>query len=122
MSEHTPGPWVRQGASVFAPYHNGHYDKNGPEMCNRFSLHVEHRQGADSRTGDRFGCSQEEAEANARLIAAAPDLLMALEAAKEFADDEFSACNDLPRKNRISKLCDLIDAALSKAKEQSNGQ
>lgn len=37
----------------------------------------------------------------------------ALLAAKEFADDEFSSANDLNRKNRISRLCDQIDAALS---------
>jgi hypothetical protein len=40
-------------------------------------------------------------------------LVKALEAAKEFADDEFSDCNDLNRKNRISALCDKIDAALA---------
>jgi len=40
---------------------------------------------------------------------------MALEAAKEFADDEFSDCGDLNRKNRISRLCDTIDAALTSA-------
>ena len=39
----------------------------------------------------------------------------ALEAAKEFADNEFSDAVDLNRKNRILKLCDKIDAALALA-------
>lgn len=39
----------------------------------------------------------------------------ALLAAKEFADHEFSYASDLPRKHRISVLCDKIDAALAKS-------
>lgn len=42
----------------------------------------------------------------------------ALEAAKEFLDDEFSDCNDLPRKARLSALCDKVDAALSRPLRQ----
>lgn len=36
----------------------------------------------------------------------------ALKAAKEFVDDEFSECSDLPRKTRLAALSELIDAAL----------
>lgn len=43
----------------------------------------------------------------------------ALEAAKGFADEEFSDCGDLNRKNRISRLCDKIDAALTDEKGES---
>ncbi len=42
-----------------------------------------------------------------------PQTREALKAAKVFADDEFGDCSDLPRKARISALCDKIDAALA---------
>jgi len=55
--------------------------------------------------------AKEAVELRAKLASARK----ALEAAKEFADDEFSDCGDLNRKNRISRLCDTIDAALTSA-------
>lgn len=57
-SKHTRGPWYRSGKTVYALNEQG---------FNRFSALVQ-----DARTGD------EELEANARLIAAAPELLEAL--------------------------------------------
>ena len=59
MSGHTPGPWLVEGRTVYALNDDGY---------NRFSALVQ-----DAHTpGD-------ELEANARLIAAAPELLEALE-------------------------------------------
>jgi hypothetical protein len=46
----------------------------------------------------------------AEKVYGAPD--SALRAAKEFIDDEFSECSDLPRKTRLAALSELIDAAL----------
>jgi len=64
--KHTPGPWLRIDRTVYAlhkmPFAGRIID------CNRFDVCV---QGND--------CPDEEKEANARLIAAAPELLTALE-------------------------------------------
>lgn len=54
MSKHTPGPWIHDGQHVYAK--------------GSFKLYVE---------GTRFG-AKGSLVANARLIAAAPDLLAAL--------------------------------------------
>lgn len=63
---HTPGPWIAVGAWVEHP------DDNTPDICNcdPFSMYQE-------------GRSDKEVCANARLIAAAPDLLEALKACDE---------------------------------------
>lgn len=62
MSGHTPGPWsVEQ---------NGFY--KSAVTANKGLAHLTWKAGTDRM-------SREEIEANARLIAAAPDLLMALE-------------------------------------------
>jgi hypothetical protein len=67
---HTKGKWVLQGTSIFAFNKSGH---------NRFACQV--------RSGCRCGCEEpaliEELEANARLIASAPELLGACKMALE---------------------------------------
>jgi hypothetical protein len=68
--KHTPGPWARIGTTVYALMHDG-WKRGVEQFKNRFTVQVQR---------DRE-CSEEEAEANARLIAAAPDLLEALEQA-----------------------------------------
>lgn len=61
MKKHTPGPWFRDGKTVYALMHAGW--RKGVELFkNRFYASVQ-------RDAE---CSEEEAEANARLIAAAP--------------------------------------------------
>ena len=70
MSEakHTPGPWLIQGNTVYALMHHGW--RKGVEMFkNRFSVQF----SFDS------SCSKEEIESTKQLIAAAPDLLEALQ-------------------------------------------
>ena len=73
MSKHTPGPWVvndfctQDGADVAVwTSHDPHTAKSICEC--HFSTAKEIDAGED-------GCHQLEAEANARLIAAAPDML-----------------------------------------------
>ena len=65
-SEHTPGPWLVQETTVYALN-----DERNP--ANRFTASV------DSGWADeKCRISRQEVEANARLIAAAPDLLESL--------------------------------------------
>ena len=57
----------------------------------------------------------EAAELRAKLESARKTM----EAAKEFVDDEFGDCNDLPRKYRIMVLGDMLKASLSDEKGES---
>lgn len=71
MATHTQEPWLRDGLLIYALRHNGDYMDGGqPMLVNKFHASVEACCGQ--------GGSIEEAEANARLMAAAPDLLAAL--------------------------------------------
>lgn len=76
------GPWFREGRFVYALI-----DNPGPlrfePMVNRFSCHVQR---------DNSIISEEEAQSIARLIAAAPDLLRALNEYQEARDGLFSHC------------------------------
>lgn len=69
MSKHTPGPW--------------YVSKRNPRLV----IESGPRGNAIAKTGVKLGvCSQEQAEANARLIAAAPDLVFQLQAAANYID------------------------------------
>ncbi|MEN6665525.1 MAG: hypothetical protein ABFD85_16170 [Phycisphaerae bacterium] len=68
MSGHTPGPWVYKGFVVDSDFSGW-----------RVYLPTKYR-----RVIDVEGTSAAEADANARLIAAAPDLLAALKAVVAF--------------------------------------
>jgi hypothetical protein len=76
MSRHTPGPWEAQGEARLVGTNEEHHLWCG----NIWPLGPSYRgeictvQSADHISG----ISRQEAEANARLIAAAPDLLAAL--------------------------------------------
>ena len=91
-AKHTPGPWE-------AGHYNGTptiFDSRGNGTIPLATVH-------DVTTGDP--------EANARLIAAAPDLLAACEALAQWADKEcmpVGETNDGP--------WDQLDAAIAKAK------
>lgn len=77
MSEHTPGPWEyvpsteHHGAYVAGPF--------GGDLCDCYTMSnpssLSVRNGGDSKPIPFCG---DEMDANARLIAAAPDLLAAL--------------------------------------------
>lgn len=101
-AKHTPGPWeadaqdMQQGAddiftvSIWAPWLDG--DRPHIGTVSAFSLLSETRGGTEFVTTDAPSIDKlEEAKANARLIAAAPDLLAALlEADQDFATEGFN--------------------------------
>lgn len=68
MSRHTPGPWLRIDLTIYALMTAG-WRRGVEQFKNRFTIHVQR---------DR-DCPKEEAEANARLCEAAPDLLAVAE-------------------------------------------
>ena len=65
---HTPGPWKLEERSIYALQHAG-WRKGEEQFENRFYASVQAGRGTPT----------EELEANARLIAAAPELLHELE-------------------------------------------
>lgn len=88
MTEHTPGNWSH--------HWNGHYFTIdiGPGDYDPAVAHV--------HLNHVLNMSKEDAEANARLVSAAPDLLAALKLAKEHSELE-------------DEVLDIVDAAISKA-------
>ena len=78
MSKHTPGPWELRGWSVKCPTNNFRVARIGePDKALR-------------QFGD-YEDMEAECRANARLIAAAPDLLAALKDALRSARHDFDA-------------------------------
>ena len=75
MSKHTPGPWERRGKSVVV--------KGAPRRNNAYSGRICNVQG----NGEGKTKINEIANANAQLIAAAPQMLEALEMAKLFIEN-----------------------------------
>jgi hypothetical protein len=69
----TPGPYIREGETVYALEHQGDFEKDGsPRMVNRFYCQV---QGV----GKNRGAGIEERIATAQLFAASWELFEALE-------------------------------------------
>lgn len=108
MSEHTPGPWI-------APHF-----VNPNSKCQCRAILDEHYFGAIAEVFVDNGIESiseggndcppiEEARANARLIAAAPDLLEACEALADFATHNATSC-PLPEEIEMAR------AAIAKAK------
>lgn len=102
-AKHTPGPWYTTQNSCAK-------EKDKPKL--RVSRNW---RGAEQVIAV---CEEYEGEANARLIAAAPELLEALKAAREM----FYTLGD--RDTQESKDCfalyEICDAALAKADPSSN--
>ena len=93
MAKFTPGPWHEHGGAVV--YGNDDDNGNGDVVVDMLAGHVRR--------------SPEELNANARLIAAAPDLYEACEAALDFVLG--------PRRDGGSLIV-LLEAALKKARGQ----
>lgn len=108
MAKHTPGPWLITGedeCTVYALHHNGDFKNGKPFFVNRFYTRVE-----DCR--DQGG-TPDEARANARLIAAAPDLLEALEVTVAIIEDYLT---DLSQPlDHVLATMDSCRAAIAKA-------
>ncbi|PMU87103.1 MULTISPECIES: hypothetical protein [unclassified Pseudomonas] len=100
-TKHTPEPWLIQESTVYA------LNERRPPV-NRFHASVDSGfDNCDKRI------SREEVCANAKLIAAAPDLLKALERCELLLRSKRRACED-------SNLCHLLDSHISQARNAIN--
>ena len=81
MSKHTPGPWS-WGSDYRGLYGSGE-DNDVLSTAYYENMWLAHKR------------DEAEREANARLIAAAPDLLEALQSAIPFMEDEWGHCSEL---------------------------
>lgn len=101
-SKHTPGPWQAEQDDV--PYDGG------------FETWVVNADGAGICMMD---CPKDDMEVNARLIAAAPDLLKALESLNALIDFAVP-CGDgdfsISDVSGLNRAFDLAHAAIAKAK------
>lgn len=104
-AEHTPGPWE-------------YFDH--PAYTNVFTVGPrEFKTVAEVRAGNEEDGLPEQTEANARLIAAAPDLLAALLAilqAHEITSDHFEEVEVDGEMVRPGAISELARAAIAKAK------
>ena len=101
MSKHTPGPW-------HVMYSNQHITSAGGLSVRRIMIHGGKPGGIHHQNVAQ--CLNEQAEANARLIAAAPELLAALEQIKRLSLEA-----DRSRLDVASMLGDIARAAIAKA-------
>ena len=103
MSEHTPGPW--------------HCAKRRPrQISDKRGFKV--AKCLISTKGANFELPIEEVEANARLIAAAPEMLEALIEARPHVEAALKALKPGSSCHaRLKEKLTHIDAAISKAKE-----
>lgn len=109
MSKHTPGPWlIAGGTMVYALMDDPRPSRSGPARINRFDCNV---QGVN--------CPHDEKLANALLIAAAPDLLTALEgiiaAEKRFVGDTGIKLDDF-----VTDAVKVGEAAIAKARGEKS--
>jgi len=112
MSEakHTPGPWDFDGR---VPKHTGKTDKGVPFAW--INLDAPGHLGG-MRITTHASMSVEEVEANARLTAAAPDLLRATQDASDFIDRNLKFGEmDAECKVDLTEALKRINAAIQKA-------
>lgn len=100
MTQHTPGPWSLCSAPASDPYTARNVVADNGETVATIASGYHHEQP--------FTLSQDEARANARLIAAAPDLIAALSAIR-------AACTRIEDDEEIDAAKALADAAIAKA-------
>ena len=103
MSKHTPGPWERRGKSVVV--------KGAPRRNNAYSGRICNVQG----NGEGKTKINEIANANANLIAAAPQMLEALEELVELKDRRHSLPVEIYQESR-EKAWNKCRAAIAAAK------
>ena len=109
---HTPGPWEMGRHAT-------------PESCPQFGVYAENGNGRDLAHVVSAGTTRHaETEANARLIAAAPEMLQALKNAREWLDElaglvqsgTFDAAEDWAGANAVS-----VDSTLAEAIAKAEG-
>ena len=114
MTKHTPGPWHINTA--------GSASRGEPFKITEIYVYAPDTQDDTAICADVIDpVTQEPSEANARLIAAAPDLLEALQAAVECGMVPISSVSEggASRHSRQVQAADMIRAAIQKAtKEQ----
>ena len=86
QSKHTPGPWM-----VDPKFLSEVQTSDDKTVCSAWHQHAD---GATITVTGILACSLEESAANARLIAAAPDLLIALVWAMGKINPPNSVCTD----------------------------
>ena len=95
---HTPGPWLVADTTVYSLQSDGHV------LVNRFSAHVQTGIGRDAQRTPLA-----ELEANARLMAASPDLLAALRDALVVIDDYLAYEHDGDPNEEDARLMGEMD-------------
>lgn len=79
MSKHTPGPWTHEGQGDITGIEDNGFGRGPVDVCSVYLRTVEGRH-----------------EANARLIAAAPDLLAALNTwLAQYSAEEYEDCPEV---------------------------
>lgn len=115
-AKHTPGPWAMEistksgEATIRGLINDGTTRSND----NTGSIALVDLRIVDDADTIMFPCCNPEREANARLIAAAPDLLEALTDARAFLWDSWRS-HDTKDNFVTDPLIKQIDAALTKA-------
>lgn len=115
MSKHTPEPWEQQGRVIV------HFGKRGAMIC---ELSEPRASNVAKHATLRLGSPDaEEAYANGRLIAAAPELLAVCKEAEEIIEDRMDNASDPGAFDRWDNLCAAVAVrlrtAIAKAKEKS---
>lgn len=109
-AQHTPGPWFWKNATATSGKLNTVsvqeiYADRGEHIYEMVAYTTENVFGSDTRIGGT--------DANARLIAAAPDLLDALHSALPFVEDALDS--QYYKAESVRKVLAQIRAAIAKA-------
>jgi hypothetical protein len=118
---HTPGPWVFNGHHIYGPKHEDSKHPNGRVFVASVARGAHRADPLLDGGADRFGF---DSEADVRLIAAAPDLLEALELARQFLSNgiELGYIRLPDEGDPARETLKVIEAAIAKAKGEGNEQ
>lgn len=118
-SGYTPGPWISTGEVKQVKGPDGYTMHWCGNITPAYEIGKYRGDIAVVQSCDHIsGITREEAAANARLIAALPDLIEALQDAREFIDGQIDVVDGdygEPSPNRAMSLAQLIDDVLAKA-------